>query len=135
MSAELGEYDASFRNVTVHGSTLPKPKSSIWKILHSSLKYNQKFDPIKRAKFHVNDEEFTRSHTRLMIKSSGSSNPDSRFPKADTCFFNLELPAYSSKEVLKDRLMFAITNTNSMNADENAGNLHDQGNQPIDDQY
>jgi hypothetical protein len=25
MSAELGEYDASFRNVTVHGSILPKP--------------------------------------------------------------------------------------------------------------
>jgi hypothetical protein len=73
------------------------------------------------------DEEFVKSHTRLLIKYVSTSNPDSRFPKADTCFFNLELPSYSSKEILKDRLLFAITNTNSMNADENAGNMIEHG--------
>lgn len=35
-------------------------------------------------------------------------NPDKALPKADTCFFNIELPAYSSKEILKERLLLAI---------------------------
>lgn len=62
--------------------------------------------------------EFLRTHTRLLIKSTSSSvSPDSRFPRADTCFFNLDLPAYSSQEILHQRLLFAITHTDSMNAD------------------
>ena len=36
-----------------------------------------------------------------MIKPSThqSKDPNKVLPKADTCFFNLELPNYSSKEV------------------------------------
>ena len=36
-----------------------------------------------------------------MIKpaSYATNNPDKALPKADTCFFNIELPKYSSKEV------------------------------------
>jgi len=31
----------------------------------------------------------------------GTKAGDQRLPKADTCFFNFELPRYSSKEVMK----------------------------------
>jgi len=67
-----------------------------------------------------NDEEFERTSTRLMLKPSMmEGNVDGRLPKADTCFFNLELPNYSSKEVMKRQLRFAITaDCDSMNADE-----------------
>jgi other hect domain ubiquitin protein ligase E3 len=67
-----------------------------------------------------NDEEFERTNTRLMLKPSMmEGNVDGRLPKADTCFFNLELPNYSSKEVMKRQLRFAITaDCDSMNADE-----------------
>lgn len=34
--------------------------------------------------------------------------PDGRLPQAHTCFFQLDLPEYSSKEVLKQRIMTAI---------------------------
>lgn len=36
-----------------------------------------------------------------MIKPAeyAANNPDKAFPKADTCFFNLKLPNYSSPEV------------------------------------
>jgi len=68
----------------------------------------------------ADDEEFRRTSTRMLIKPfTGLSNPDQAFPKADTCFFNLMLPEYSSAEVLKQKLLFAIfTDSVSMNADQ-----------------
>ena len=45
---------------------------------------------------------------------------DQALPKADTCFFNIELPNYSTKEVLKTKLLLAINmDCVSINADEN----------------
>uniref|UniRef100_A0A6B2L0G6 HECT domain-containing protein n=1 Tax=Arcella intermedia TaxID=1963864 RepID=A0A6B2L0G6_9EUKA len=66
------------------------------------------------------DLEFTRTGTRMLIKPyTGKGDPDAAFPKADTCFFNFMLPAYTSAEILKDRLLFAIrTDADSMNADQ-----------------
>jgi len=68
----------------------------------------------------INDFEFVRTRTRMFIKPFPglTGNPDYAFPKADTCFFNLMLPEYSSAEILKERLLFAIfTDSDSMNAD------------------
>lgn len=46
------------------------------------------------------------------------SNPDLGLPKADTCFFNLELPAYTTKTALMTKLLLAInTDCDSMNAE------------------
>jgi hypothetical protein len=47
-----------------------------------------------------------------IIKSDvpSQSSPDSYLPKAHTCFFQLELPAYSSAEVCRQRLLYAICN-------------------------
>jgi len=66
------------------------------------------------------DDEFIVTHTRLMIKpSSGkTTNQDLLLPKADTCFFNLELPKYSSKQILREKLLLAITMSLSMNGDD-----------------
>ena len=45
---------------------------------------------------------------------------DQSLPKADTCFFNIELPNYSTKEILKSKLLLAINmDCVSINADEN----------------
>eukprot|EP00455_Lapot_gusevi_P006094 TRINITY_DN125_c0_g1_i7.p1 TRINITY_DN125_c0_g1~~TRINITY_DN125_c0_g1_i7.p1 ORF type:complete len:540 (-),score=231.22 TRINITY_DN125_c0_g1_i7:115-1734(-) len=72
----------------------------------------------------ADDQEFRLSHTRLLIKASvAGGDPDTRFPKADTCFFNVELPAYSSEEILRSRLIYAMQTT-SMNADDEAVDLH-----------
>ncbi len=41
------------------------------------------------------------------------------FPKADTCFFSLELPEFSSKDVMKRKIIQAINLDNvSINADK-----------------
>jgi other hect domain ubiquitin protein ligase E3 len=56
----------------------------------------------------------------LLIKSAiipiGQS-PDERFPRADTCFFNLELPAYTSLDVLRRQLTRGINLSSDMDGD------------------
>ncbi|KAG1701156.1 hypothetical protein DVH05_011392 [Phytophthora capsici] len=46
-----------------------------------------------------------------------SSQPDLYLPHAQTCFFALRLPAYTSKEVLRTKLLYAIQNSPNMDAD------------------
>ncbi|RHY28374.1 hypothetical protein DYB32_006025 [Aphanomyces invadans] len=45
------------------------------------------------------------------------SHPDQYLPHAQTCFFSLSLPAYSTKEILKAKLLYAIQNSPNMDAD------------------
>jgi len=67
----------------------------------------------------TDDEDFKRNGTRMLIKAYISNTPpDQVFPKADTCFFNLILPNYSSQKILKDKLLTSIfIDVDSMDAD------------------
>ena len=69
----------------------------------------------------ANDEEYERRQVRFMVKPSvRKGNEEQALPKADTCFFNLELPNYRTKETLKQKLLLAIhTDFLSMNAEDN----------------
>mmetsp|Transcript_8144 Transcript_8144/g.8008 ORF Transcript_8144/g.8008 Transcript_8144/m.8008 type:complete len:924 (-) Transcript_8144:32-2803(-) len=99
----------------------------------------KEFSPEERLKFikfswgqerlPCNDEDFERTNTRLMIKPAmNAEHKDGSLPKADTCFFNLEIPDYSSKEILKERLRYAIlTDCESMNADNPVSEQHEAG--------
>eukprot|EP01083_Nonionella_stella_P076921 209798_1 len=68
----------------------------------------------------VDDDEFERSGTRLLINpcSKTYKDPDDALPTAHTCFFNLELPEYSSLEVMRSKFLYAINQTLTMDADE-----------------
>lgn len=71
------------------------------------------------------DEEFQQGgHSiRMLIKGrmmSDGQNPDEWFPRADTCFFNLELPPYSSFEVMKEKLSIVILLSGGMDGDDQA---------------
>lgn len=48
-------------------------------------------------------------------KDSGGS--DSSLPSASTCFFTLTLPEYSSKDILREKLTFAVENVCTMESD------------------
>jgi hypothetical protein len=58
---------------------------------------------------------------KLKIQSSvgddSGGNADRYLPKAHTCFFSINLPRYSCKEVLAERLRYAINNCTEMDAD------------------
>ncbi|GMF37079.1 unnamed protein product [Phytophthora fragariaefolia] len=71
----------------------------------------------------ADDAEFDRTHTRLLIKAPPQDdgvNQDALLPKADTCFFNIELPVYSSEEIMREKLLLAITLCTSLDGDEQA---------------
>ena len=63
--------------------------------------------------------EYQERHIRFLIKPSlYEDSQDRLLPRADTCFFNFELPNYSSLEVLRERILLAINiDSDSMNAD------------------
>jgi len=68
----------------------------------------------------ADDAEFLATGTHMMLKAllGDIADPDRAFPKADTCFFNVLLPPYSSRAVLRERLLTAIhSDSDSMDAD------------------
>lgn len=51
---------------------------------------------------------------------------DRRLPTAAACFFNFELPKYSSKAIAKERILFAISSDNVLFNAEETGEQQDQ---------
>ena len=51
------------------------------------------------------------------VGDDAHQKPDVYLPKAHTCFFSLNLPNYSSKEVLEAKLRYAISQCTEMDAD------------------
>ena len=46
-----------------------------------------------------------------------ADNGDNYLPHAQTCFFSLSLPNYSSYERMREKLLYAIHNSPNMDAD------------------
>lgn len=64
-------------------------------------------------------EEFQKLQVGFMIKSYMDKTKKDLFPKADTCFFSIELPEYSCKDIMKKKILQAINLDNvSINADK-----------------
>jgi hypothetical protein len=56
-----------------------------------------------------------------MTNKSVSGNPDQYLPVSHTCFFTLDLPPYTTKEVLHDKIVYAITHCQAIDLDRSAG--------------
>ena len=75
--------------------------------------------------------QFVWARNRLPLKESGFDAPfkiqkdtknivndgDYPLPSASTCFFSLTLPDYPTKEMLKQKLLFAVENVTTMESD------------------
>jgi len=53
----------------------------------------------------------------MRIHSLEKPKPNSFFPVAHTCFFSIELPKYTSRDICYKRLLYAINNCQSIDAD------------------
>lgn len=51
------------------------------------------------------------------VGDDATSHPDTYLPKAHTCFFSINLPKYTNKEVMVEKLKYAIFNCTEMDAD------------------
>jgi len=50
-------------------------------------------------------------------KENFGESQDLFLPHAQTCFFSFSLPEYSSYEIMKEKITYAITNSPNMDAD------------------
>lgn len=50
-------------------------------------------------------------------KELSKESPDMALPSASTCFFTLSLPEYSTQDILRDKLHFAVNNVCTMESD------------------
>ena len=97
----------------------------LWEILHE-MNSEEKIKFIKfcwaQERLPTSNEEYVKNQIIFTIKSNKSEKCKNGFPRADTCFFNLELPIYTSKDIMKKNLLIAIgLDNNSMNADKITG--------------
>ncbi|CAE7301113.1 HERC2 [Symbiodinium microadriaticum] len=60
---------------------------------------------------------FVWARSRMPASAQAEAHPDDYLPHAQTCFFSLSLPPYSSKEVLRQKILYAINNSPNMDAD------------------
>jgi len=112
MNLDLLQRMTSYKGVSPHDLHL----RFFWEILRN------RFDEIERAKF----LKFVWGRSRLPVRAqdfetkfkinelvSSMNNPDAYLPVAHTCFFQLELPSYSTIDIMYARLSYAITHCTS----------------------
>ena len=106
------------REKTIYDSYEPNSKliQDFWKVLES-------FTEEERSLY----LKFVSGRSRLpdarsinffhKIQKLNKRNPDNYMPVSTTCYFTISLPNYSSYEILRDKLRYAIHNCNSIDAD------------------
>lgn len=67
-----------------------------------------------RARLPITNDGFTHP---MKIQKFNKKNPDKYLPLSHTCFFSIELPPYSSKKVMKEKLSYAITHCKAIDID------------------
>ena len=109
-------------NTLYKGTFTESSKQCIW--LWEVL---EELDSDDRASF----LRFVWGHTRLpsdpadirqhfIVQSANSSPPDSYLPYSQTCFFKIVLPLYTTKEILSEKLIYAIRFCKSIDTDDYA---------------
>jgi hypothetical protein len=58
----------------------------------------------------------------VLQKPPALERPDDFLPTAQTCFFSLALPQYSCKEVMREKLLYAVHHSPNMDADVRLNN-------------
>ncbi|CAF3279595.1 unnamed protein product [Rotaria sp. Silwood2] len=78
-----------------------------------------------RSTLPVRDEDFT---TKFGINEYdlSSGEVDQALPRSHTCFFTIDLPEYSTTEIMYERLNYAITNCSSIDGDGNMNEIPEQ---------
>jgi len=66
-----------------------------------------------RSRLPIRSEDFIQKFVIMKLRSSS----DNTLPVSHTCFFQLELPKYSSLEVMKSKILYAINECREIDTD------------------
>ncbi|TNV74890.1 hypothetical protein FGO68_gene13970 [Halteria grandinella] len=93
-----------------------------WKVF-ATLNEDQRSKYLKfvwgRSRLPVNLDGLNRKHCIEYFKSRAKDS----LPISHTCFFRIDLPDYSSEEILRKRLLYAIEYCGDIDADRAAGDI------------
>lgn len=67
-----------------------------------------------RSRLPITEEGFTHP---MKIQKLDRQNPDGILPLSHTCFFSIELPPYSNKTIMRNKLLYAITHCKVIDID------------------
>lgn len=88
-----------------------------WKVLESFNNNQRKqFIRFVSARTHIPKGNMSQKF-KIQKSTSNDTNPDKLLPIAHTCFFSLNLPEYSSFDIMREKLLYAISNCIEMDAD------------------
>lgn len=74
-----------------------------------------------RTRLPLSVNEWDRKHKINLLRVGGEDedqDPDDYLPVGHTCFFSVDLPNYTSMQVCKDKVFYAITHCVTIDADE-----------------
>jgi len=112
---------------------------TFWKVLHGfSTKERSAFLRFvwARSRLPATPEDFKQKFKLQAPAGDGpKQNGDNYLPKAHTCFFSLNLPKYSSAEVMRKKLLYAIHHCVEMDADFRLADNEMTGWDAVDDQH
>jgi len=99
-----------------------KTIETFWKVLESmSPQEHQLFLRFTwgRSRLPLYSDQFTQE---FKISKMFSEQPDKTLPLSHTCFFELELPEYSTFDIMKEKLLYAVTECEAIDTDFNPTN-------------
>jgi len=70
-----------------------------------------------RSRMPSSTKDFPMNFKLQRLQGLSAHQTDTYLPHAQTCFFSLALPTYSSKEIMREKLLYAIKNSPNMDAD------------------
>jgi len=72
-----------------------------------------------RSRLPLFSDQFTQE---FKLSKLATETPDKTLPLSHTCFFELELPPYTSFDIMKQKLVYAITECEAIDTDFNPNN-------------
>jgi len=101
-----------------------KPESELvknfWKVLEScTAEERQAFLRFTwgRSRMPLTIEEMNNQQNTRFILATAHKNTDLNLPESHTCFFQLDLPNYSTYEIMRERCLYAFMNCRSIDND------------------
>jgi hypothetical protein len=70
-----------------------------------------------RSRLPTSSQESTMNFKLQGSQGPAKKFPDKYLPHAQTCFFSFSLPEYSTKEIMREKILYAIHNSPNMDAD------------------
>mmetsp|Transcript_34570 Transcript_34570/g.56303 ORF Transcript_34570/g.56303 Transcript_34570/m.56303 type:complete len:817 (+) Transcript_34570:137-2587(+) len=97
----------------------------LWDVLKHEFNNAQRRNFVRfvwgQSRLPTKSEDF---HERFGILSCHGKDNDLMLPVSHTCFFTLELPRYSSKDIMHKKLLYAINNCTAIDTDHMAQNVN-----------